>query len=267
MSKNRFVVLAAAALLLSLAGSAIAQDVVMSSGDKVVIKDASGATRKYTVGSGTVMVDGKAVPISQLKPGMKVSETPGGPSEVVTVTSVREAKVLEVSGNNLVVRNQDNQIKRFIVDGDFKFLVNGEHVTVSSLQPGMNLTATFITTVSAAGMAAEKSADAAAAKAAADAAAAKAAADAAAAKAAADAAAAKKAADAKAAADAAAARAAADAAARAAADAAAAQAAEEAAMASTLPKTASPLPLIGLLGFASLAAGLGLRLTRRSRTV
>ena len=87
---------------------------------------------------GTVMVDGKAVPISQLKPGMHITEAPGGASELVTVTNVRQAKVLEVSGNNVVVRNQDNEIKRFIVDGDFKFKVDGveTHRLVSPARHG-----------------------------------------------------------------------------------------------------------------------------------
>jgi LPXTG-motif cell wall-anchored protein len=233
MPKRLGLILGAAALL-AVAGSMLAQEIVVISGNTVVIRDAQG-TRKYTMlPESNLMVDGKEVTVRELKPGMRVTTAPPGPGETVVVTQVREGKVLEVSGTNLIVREGDTAVKRYIVDPDFKFIVDGKEAPVTSLQPGMVLTTMIVTKASPTTESAVAAADAAAAKA--DAAARRAAN----AKADADAAA-KKAADARARADAAAAR--------------------------QLPKTASSMPLIGLLGLASLAAGLTVRAARRSRTV
>jgi hypothetical protein len=210
--------------LLAVAGSLLAQEVVVVSGNTVIIRDAQG-TRKYTMlGESKLMVDGKELTVRELKPGMRVTSAPSGTPEVVVVSQVREGRVLEVSGNNLIIREGET-VRRYIVDPDFKFVVDGKEAPVTSLRPGMVLTAMIVTKASPTVEVAV--AEAKAARAEADAAAAKA--DAAAKKAAA--------ADAKA-----------------------------AAVSRTLPKTASSLPLIGLLGLASLAAGLMLRATRRSRT-
>jgi LPXTG-motif cell wall-anchored protein len=137
----------------------------------------------------------------------------------------------------------------------------GDRITgmvVQKAAPGSTMTMASEADTAAADAAAAK--EAAAEKAAAD----KAAADkAAAAKAAAaDKAAAKAAAADKAAAD----KAAADAAARAAADKAAADAAAAHAAKKKLPKTASEVPLAGMVGLLSLAAGVGLTAIRKSRS-
>lgn len=211
--------------LLAVAGSLVAQEIVVIGGNTVIIRDAQG-TRKYTMlPESKLMVDGKELTVRELKPGMRVTTVPSGTSELVVVSQVREGRVLEVSGNNLIVREGET-VRRYIVDPDFKFVVDGKEAPVTSLQPGMILTTMIVTKASPTVEAAWAAADAAA----------------------------KKAADAKAASDAAAKRA------------ADAKAAADRAAAQTLPKTASSLPLIGLLGLASLAAGLMLRTSRRSRT-
>ena len=67
-----------------------------------------------------------------------------GPAHVTT--EVRSGEVVYVSGNDLVVRTQDGQLKNFVVPEDFKFNVNGQDMTVHDLKPGMKLTRTITTT-------------------------------------------------------------------------------------------------------------------------
>jgi hypothetical protein len=231
MSKRLGLMLGAAALLAT-AGSMLAQEIVVISGNTVIIRDAQGAHKYTMLPESKLMVDGKELTVRELKPGMRVTSVPSGAGETVIVTPVHEGKVLEVSGNNLLVRDQEG-VKRYIVDPDFKFVVDGKEAPVTSLRPGMVLTSMIVTKASPTLEVAVAAADAAAAKA--------------------DAAA-RKAADAKADADAAAKRA------------AEARARADKVAARQLPKTASSIPLIGLLGLASLAAGLTVRAARRART-
>jgi chemotaxis protein histidine kinase CheA len=280
---RRALVSLAAVVCMSLAGKALAQDtntsvsgaeVVQMNGNTVVIQDANGA-RKYNVAPDTkFMVDGKEVSVSDLKPGMHVSATvhSTGAPETVYVTRMREGTVVQAVGQTLLVQ-EGPDVKRFVLDPDFKMMLSGKESTVYDVKPGMKLTALVITKQSPVVV---RHAGAASSTADADAAARKAAEE----KAAADAAA-KKAADEKAAADAAAKRAT-DAKAKADADAAAAKAKADAEAADAarakadadaaaakhhkkLPKTAGPLPLVGLSGMASLVSGLALRSRRRTR--
>ncbi|MCI0540925.1 MAG: hypothetical protein L0Z50_37465 [Verrucomicrobiales bacterium] len=67
-----------------------------------------------------------------------------GPATVQT--EVRRGEVVYVSGNNLVVRAEDGQVKNFVVPDDFKFNVDGKQLSVYELTPGMRLTQTITTT-------------------------------------------------------------------------------------------------------------------------
>jgi hypothetical protein len=67
-----------------------------------------------------------------------------GPAQVTT--EVRSGEVVYVSGDDLVVRMPDGQVKNFVVPKDFKFNVNGQDMTLHDLQPGMKLTRTITTT-------------------------------------------------------------------------------------------------------------------------
>ncbi len=223
----------------------------------VVFKNEKGETRQIDLPAGfMVNVDGKDVPVSALKPGMKVSATVKTTTSpvVVQTKTLKDAKVLKNAGGILYVREADG-IHSYNIPAGYRFDIGGAKLRLDELQVNQHLNATIVHTatgthteqsvVAAAGT--DDAAKAAAAKAAAD----KAAAD----KAAADAAAARAAADAKARADAEAA------AARAAADAAAAQQA----MASNLPKTASSVPMAGALGVLCLGLGAALTLRRKQQ--
>lgn len=259
------VLVAAAALVAPLASAQTSTDIkngtVVSVGqDSIFIRESNGVLREFDVAPGfTATVDGKEVPLSGIKPGMKITaviKTVNVPT-VVQTTELKNAKVIKNAGGLLFVREADG-IHSYNIPAGFRFDIGGAKLRLEDLQVNQHLNATIVHTARgnateqevAAASATDEAARAAAAKAAADKAAAdKAAAD----KAAADAAAARAAADAKARADAEAA------AAKAAADAAAAQAA----MAESLPKTASSVPLAGALGVLCLGLGAALTLRRK----
>jgi hypothetical protein len=60
--------------------------------------------------------------------------------------TVKKATVVYVSGNDLVVKNQDGAVKHFVVPKDFKFHVNGKDVGIDAITPGTELTQTITTT-------------------------------------------------------------------------------------------------------------------------
>ena len=61
-------------------------------------------------------------------------------------TEVKSAEVVYVSGNDLVVKADDGQVKHFVIPEDFKFNVDGKDLSVHELTPGMHLTRTITTT-------------------------------------------------------------------------------------------------------------------------
>ena len=262
------VLVAAVALVASTASAQTTTDIkngtIVSVGDNsIVIRDATGTTRHFEVPAGfTANVDGKDVPLSGLKPGMKITaaiKTVTVPV-VVQTTTLKNAKVIKNEGGALYVREADG-IHKYDIPPGFRFDIGGAKLRLSDLQQGQHLNATIVHTSKgtateqevASASATDEAYRAAQAKAAADKAAAE--------KAAADRAAADKAAAEKAAADRAAAAAAADRAAQEAQEAAAAQQA----MAQSLPKTASPVPLSGALGALCLGLGAALTLRRKLR--
>lgn len=62
-----------------------------------------------------------------------------------TTYDVRSGEVLAVSGNHLVVRGA-NGVREFVVADDFRFDMNGRQLSVHDLKPGMTLTAVIKTT-------------------------------------------------------------------------------------------------------------------------
>jgi hypothetical protein len=240
---TRVLVLVASCLLVFLAGAALAQEtttrtvnfeIVSVDGNNIVYKDGTGATKEYTAQPGaTFMMDGKQMGVADLKPGMKGTATVTTTTTMkpVTVTEHRNAEVLAVSGNAIIVRGQDGKPHKYTqVDVEkrhAKLYRDGTQVGLSEFRPGDRLSATIVTdsttTVSESQVAAMVNAPA-------------------------------KPAPAPAAAPPPPAPAPAP-----------APAPEPAPAAETLPKTASPMPLVVLLGALSLAAGFALRSIRRAR--
>lgn len=67
-----------------------------------------------------------------------------GPSE--HEISIRNAEVLYVSGNDLVVKLEDGEVEHMVVPDSDKFHVDGGEVSVHELKPGTKLTETVTTT-------------------------------------------------------------------------------------------------------------------------
>jgi hypothetical protein len=63
-----------------------------------------------------------------------------------TTTEVRKGTVLDVYGNHLVVRMSTGEVRDIDVPEDFRFNVGGKQVPVQELTPGMQITAVIKTT-------------------------------------------------------------------------------------------------------------------------
>ena len=240
----------AACIMLSVAGVAAAQYTVVAvmPDGTVVLKGPTG-TKSYAVPAGTMFnADGKAgVGVADLKPGMTISGQESGiaswKSTDVMVHQELNAKVMAVAGNSLLIRGSKGVEKYEWQDAsDITILKDGKVVDASAIHVGDHITG-MIVQKAAPGM---KAAPAAAA--------------------AAPAPAPKKAAPAPAPTSA---PAAAAAPAPAPAPAAAPAASSDASASKSkkkLPKTASEVPVAGLLGVLALAAGAGLTAIRKSRS-
>ena len=91
-------------------------------------------------------VGGQMVPLSALKPGQKVMIERTTTTTVLPpekVTTVRNGEVVSAIGKTLVYR-EGGVNKSVVVPSDFKFIVDGKHVGMSELKPGMKLTATIV---------------------------------------------------------------------------------------------------------------------------
>jgi hypothetical protein len=67
-------------------------------------------------------------------------------AQTSTMTESKSFEVISVDGNNLVLRGADGSTKEFVVPADFRFDVGGQMLAVSALKPGMKGTATITTT-------------------------------------------------------------------------------------------------------------------------
>jgi LPXTG-motif cell wall-anchored protein len=204
--------------------------VVSVNGNKVVGRDASGKATQYTIPEGfKFQYEGKEIGVEDLKPGMKVSATVTTTTTMtpVTVTNIRKGKVLAVSGPTIIVRGP-NGIRRFSnedADARNAKIMRDGQEISLSDLRPGDIFTAVIVTKEAPKVVSER--------------------------------------EAKAYVQGAPAAPAHEAPAAPAHEAAAAPA--PAAAPATLPKTASQVPLVGLMGVLSIAAGLGLTLLRRSR--
>ncbi len=159
MSVKKSVVILIAVVLLAGAGMAAAQHttveikrgtVVHVYGNNLVVKMSDGTTKEFDVPEGfTFNIDGKQVPIGDLKPGtmltsaVKTTETP----REVEVTEFRSGTVVKVVGTTLMVRMADGEIRRLKnVPRDQRFEVDGKELDVTQLREGMKLRAKVVST-------------------------------------------------------------------------------------------------------------------------
>src|SRR6516225_6319597 len=67
------------------------------------------------------------------------TKTPGPTTHVVHQTHVQNAEVIHVSGHDIVVELENGRLELLNLPKDFKFDVDGKHLTVHELTPGTKL--------------------------------------------------------------------------------------------------------------------------------
>ncbi len=136
-------------------------EVVYVSGNEIVVRLENGEIRNVTVSpDATATVDGRTITVKDLKPGMKLERTIKTTTTPELVTTVRtiEGTVWHVSAPKTVILTLANgQNKKYNVPKDQIFKINGEDKTVFDLKKGMKVTATVITRVPQSVIAQEKS--------------------------------------------------------------------------------------------------------------
>ena len=125
-------------------------EVTYVSGNELVVKMDTGEVRHLTVpDSARATVDGKEVTIRDLKPGMKLQRTITTTQTPKTVTTVRTVtgKVFAVTAPLHVILSfaDGSPNKQYKVPKDQIFMIDNQKKTVFELRPGMTVTATVVT--------------------------------------------------------------------------------------------------------------------------
>jgi hypothetical protein len=124
-------------------------EVVYVSGNDLVLKMEDGSLRNFLDLSDTdrATVDGKELGIHELKPGMKLQKMLTVATTPQTVTTVEKVtgKVWQVfAPHSVTLRLDDGSTQRFTVPEKQEFTINGEKTDVWGLKKGMVVTATKI---------------------------------------------------------------------------------------------------------------------------
>jgi len=118
--------------------------VVYVQDNHLVVRMADGEIRQFDPpASRKFVIDGKELTVRDLKPGTKLTAT------VVTTTTpitdrtktVGTAKVFWVTGKTVILTLPGGENRTYKVRDDYKFIVEGQPADVSSLKPGMTVSA------------------------------------------------------------------------------------------------------------------------------
>ncbi len=126
-------------------------EVISVDGNKVVLRGADGASKEFTVADDFKFdVKGQQISVHDLKPGMKGTATITTTTTVtpVTVTEVRNGEVIQASGGSVLIRGPNGY--RNFTQGDVEkrnitVIRDGAPVDISQLRVGDRLTATIVT--------------------------------------------------------------------------------------------------------------------------
>jgi len=129
----------------SITTSELKGEVVYVEGNNLVVKMSTGEIRSFNdvPESRKFLIDGKEVGVRDLKPGTKLTATITTTSTPVTVRTrtVGSGKVFFVSGNNVILTLPHGENKQYKVTKDVKFNIEGKPGTVSDLRKGMVISA------------------------------------------------------------------------------------------------------------------------------
>ena len=123
-------------------------EVLSVSGNDILIKMDTGEVRHFTAQPGaTANVDGKQITVADLKPGMKLERTISTTKAQRTVSSVRtvQGTVKQVNAPYVTFQRADGEMKRVKVPDKTPFTIEGQKKTVFELRPGMKFTASVVT--------------------------------------------------------------------------------------------------------------------------
>ncbi len=123
-------------------------EVIHVSGHEVVVELENGKFELLNLADDvTFQVDGRDLTVHELTPGTKLSQeihTINTPQEVTTLRTVN-GKVWHVNGPHLILSFPDGENKAYTVPDGIVFHVGGEDKTVFDLRKGMNISATVLT--------------------------------------------------------------------------------------------------------------------------
>jgi hypothetical protein len=123
-------------------------EVIHVSGHEVVVEVENGKFELLNLGEDfKFQVDGKDLTVHELTPGAKLSQeihTVTTPQEVTTLRTV-EGKVFQVNGPHLILSFPGGENKAYTVPDGILFHINGEDKTVFDLRKGMDISATVLT--------------------------------------------------------------------------------------------------------------------------
>jgi hypothetical protein len=127
-------------------------EVVSVSGNDLVVKMADGTIRHFASvpPSARVMVAGKQLGISDLKPGMKLQRTITTTRTPMTITTVQTVKGKVWAINpplSIILTMEDGKNQQFTIPEGQKFSVDGQMVDAFGVRKGMVITATKVTEV------------------------------------------------------------------------------------------------------------------------
>ena len=124
-------------------------EVVHVSGNDVVVKMEDGSLRDFHhVSEGArVNVDGKELGVHDLKPGMKLQKTITVTTTPQTITTVKKVtgKIFHVNPPNKVILSlEDGTNQQFTIPEGQKFNIDGQELDAFHLKKGMKITATKV---------------------------------------------------------------------------------------------------------------------------
>ena len=160
LSRRLQAALASCALILFCAGAGAQEtkkevvtrnvEIISVDGNRVVYRTAAGVKEITLTDDFKLEMEGKKIGVHDLKPGMKGTAylTTTTTTQPVVVTEVRNAEVLAVAGNAVIVRGKNGNRKFTIDDVNDKnitIIKDGKPVELHQLRVGDKLTATIIT--------------------------------------------------------------------------------------------------------------------------